>query len=76
MNELISVIIPVYNVEAYLSRCMDSVISQTYGNLELILIDDGSTDRSGEICEEYAKKDARIKVIHQENRGVCGARNA
>ncbi len=76
MNELISVIIPVYNVESYLSRCMDSVISQTYGNLELILIDDGSTDRSGEICEEYAKKDARIKVIHQENRGVCGARNA
>ncbi|WP_413854238.1 glycosyltransferase family 2 protein [Candidatus Ruminimicrobium bovinum] len=74
-NALISVIIPVYNVEKYLSRCIDSVINQTYKNLEIILIDDGSTDNSGKICDEYAIKDNRIKVIHKQNGGVSSARN-
>lgn len=71
----ISVIIPVYKVERYLSNCMDSIINQTYRNLEIILVDDGSLDNCGTICEEYAKKDRRIKVIHQENRGLSAARN-
>ena len=75
MNELISVIVPVYNVEAYLRRCIDSIINQSYTNLEIILVDDGSTDNSGLICDEYAKKDNRVKVIHKENRGVSSARN-
>jgi glycosyltransferase involved in cell wall biosynthesis len=72
----ISVIIPVYNVEKYLERCIDSVLSQTFTDFECILIDDGSLDNSGKICDEYAKKDVRIKVIHQENGGVSCARNA
>lgn len=71
----ITVIMPVYNVEHYLAEAIDSVIYQTYQNLEIILIDDGSTDNSGNICDEYAKKDSRIKVIHQENKGLSGARN-
>lgn len=74
-TELISVIIPVYNVEKYLNQCIESIINQTYKNLEIILIDDGSTDNSGEICENYSKKDPRIKVIHQKNSGVSSARN-
>ena len=73
---LISVIVPVYKVEQYLHRCVDSILAQTYTNLEIILIDDGSPDRSGEICDEYAAKDSRIRVIHQENAGVSAARNA
>ena len=64
---LITVIVPVYNVEKYLRRCLDSIIRQTYQNLEILCIDDGSIDNSGEICEQYAARDARIKVIHQEN---------
>ncbi len=72
---LISVIIPVYNVEKYLRRCLDSVIAQTYQNLEIICVDDGSVDESGKICDQYAVRDARIKVIHQENQGVSAARN-
>ncbi len=72
---LISIIIPVYNVEKYLRKCLDSIINQTYKKLEIILIDDGSTDNSGKICEEYAKKDDRIIVIHKENAGVSSARN-
>ena len=76
MNDLISVIIPVYNVEAYLERCVDSVLSQTYKDLEIILVDDGSTDKSISICDAYAKKDQRIKVIHKENGGLSDARNA
>ena len=74
-KEKISVIIPVYNVEKYLKRCLDSVINQTYKNLEIILVDDGSTDNSGKICDEYAKNDKRIIVIHKENGGVSVARN-
>lgn len=73
---LISVIIPVYRVERFLSRCIDSVIEQTYKNLEIILVDDGSPDRCGDICDEYVCKDQRIKVIHKENGGVSSARNA
>lgn len=72
---LISVIIPVYNVEKYLHRCLDSVIAQTYQNLEIICVDDGSIDESGRICNQYAVRDARIKVIHQENQGLSAARN-
>lgn len=75
MNDLVSIIIPIYNVEKYLSKCIDSVINQTYQNLEILLIDDGSTDNSSEICETYSKKDNRIKVIHKENSGVSSARN-
>lgn len=74
--DLISVIIPVYNVEKYLRECVDSVLSQTYSNLEILLIDDGSTDSSGAICDEYATRDGRIRVIHQKNGGLSAARNA
>ena len=74
-NKLISIIVPVYNVERYLKRCIDSIISQTYANLEIIFVDDGSIDNSGRICDEYAKKDNRIKVIHKQNGGVSQARN-
>ena len=72
---LVSVIIPVYNVEKYLERCVDSVLAQTYTNLEIILIDDGSTDTSGKICDEYAQKDARIRVLHKKNTGIADTRN-
>ena len=72
---LITVIVPVYNVEKYLRRCLDSIIGQTYQNLEILCIDDGSIDNSGVICEQYAARDARIKVIHQENQGLSTARN-
>lgn len=72
----ITVIIPVYNVARYLGKCLDSVTGQTYRNLEIIVIDDGSDDGSGAICDAYAKRDARIAVIHQENRGLSEARNA
>ncbi len=71
----ISVIIPVYRVEPYLRQCLDSVINQTYRNLEIILVDDGSPDKCGEICDEYARRDERIVVIHQENGGLSCARN-
>lgn len=74
MNK-ISIIIPVYQVEKYIKSCLDSILSQTYSNLEIILIDDGSRDMSGKICDEYAIKDSRIKVIHQDNAGVSVARN-
>ena len=67
---MVSVIIPVYNVEKYLRQCIDSVLCQTYSDLEIILVDDGSPDRCGEICEEYALKDSRISVIHKENGGL------
>ena len=73
---LISVIIPVFQAESYLHRCIDSILSQTHTNLELILVDDGSTDRSGSICDQYATKDNRVRVIHKENAGVSAARNS
>ena len=75
-KDLISVIVPVYKVEAYLEECINSIINQTYKNLEIILVDDGSPDNSGIICDKYAKKDERIKVIHKENGGLSDARNA
>lgn len=73
--DLITIIVPVYNVEEYINECVDSLISQTYKNIEIILINDGSTDKSGEICDGYAAADARIKVIHKENEGLGFARN-
>ena len=74
-NCLISVIIPIYNVKPYLVECLESVVKQTYDNLEIILIDDGSTDGSGEICDEFAAKDKRIHVFHQNNKGIGYTRN-
>ena len=65
-DKLISVIVPVYNVENYIRECLDSILAQTYSDFELILVDDGSKDISGKICDEYKEKDARIKVIHKE----------
>lgn len=76
IDDLISVVVPVYNVEKYVGQCIESIINQTYKNLEIILVDDGSTDNSGKICDEYAKKDSRIKVIHKENGGLVSARKA
>ena len=75
MEKLISVIVPVYNVEEYVEKCVLSIINQTYKNLEIILVDDGSTDNSGKICDEIAIKDNRIKVIHKKNGGLSDARN-
>lgn len=75
MGEMISVIVPVYNVAEYLGECIDSILAQTYRDLELILVDDGSTDGSGGICDEYAAKDKRVRVIHRPNGGVSCARN-
>lgn len=72
---MVSVIIPVYNVERYLERCLDSVVNQTYRDIEIILIDDGSKDRSGEICDRYAREDPRVCVYHKKNQGVSSARN-
>ena len=72
--ELVSVIVPVYNVEKYLARCIQSVCGQSYQGLEIILVDDGSKDKSGVICDEYAERDGRIKVIHKENGGRCAPR--
>lgn len=76
MNPLISVIVPVYNVEKYLAQCIESIIYQTYKNIEIILINDGSTDGSKEICYKYAQRDTRIKIINKENGGLSDARNA
>ena len=73
--EKISIIVPVYNVQKYIEKCILSLINQTYENLEIILVDDESTDRSGKICDKYAKKDKRIKVIHKKNEGVSSAKN-
>lgn len=76
MNPLISVVVPVYKVEAFLNKCMESIVSQSYNNLEIILIDDGSPDHCPELCDAWAKRDARIKVIHKTNGGLSSARNA
>lgn len=75
MKAKISIIVPVYNVEKYIDRCIQSILAQTYTNFELILVDDGSPDKCGKICDEYAKKDMRIKVIHKKNGGLGDARN-
>lgn len=72
---MISIVVPVYKVEKHISKCIDSILSQTYFNFELILVDDGSPDKSGEICDQYAEKDARIRVFHKNNGGVSAARN-
>lgn len=74
-EKLVSVIIPAYNIEDYIGRCLDSIISQTYKNLEIIVVDDGSRDRTGEILDDYVKKDPRMKVVHKKNGGVSSARN-
>src|SRR5690554_2285343 len=75
-NELISIIVPVYNVEQYIEKCMVSILSQTYRNIEIILIDDGSTDNSGNLCDTYSAIDPRVKVIHKKNGGISSARNS
>ena len=75
-NHLVSVLIPIYNVADFLAECLNSVLGQTYQNLEIILIDDGSTDQSATICDDYAKKDSRIILRHQQNAGLSAARNA
>jgi len=75
MNPMVSIIIPVYNAEKTIRRCVDSVLNQEYKDTELLLVDDGSTDLSGQICDEYAKKDSRVCVIHKENTGVSDTRN-
>ena len=76
MKGKISVIVPVYKAESYLDRCVESIVNQTYKNLEIILVDDGSPDNSPKMCDDWAKKDERIKVIHKKNGGVSSARNA
>ena len=75
-KELISIIVPVYNVEKYVEKCINSIINQTYKNLQIILVDDGSKDNSGKICDEFKLKDNRIEVIHKNNGGLSDARNA
>ncbi|WP_346355416.1 glycosyltransferase family 2 protein [Azotosporobacter soli] len=75
MNPDISVIVPIYKVEAHVRKCIESILAQSFTNIEIILVDDGSPDNSGDICDEYARKDPRVRVIHKENRGVSSARN-
>lgn len=75
-NLLVSVIIPIYKVDVFLKKCVDSVLNQTYNNIEVILVDDGSPDTCPEICDEYAKQDSRVRVIHKCNGGQSSARNA
>lgn len=75
MPEVISIVVPVYNAERTLNECVDSILSQTYSHFELLLVDDGSTDKSGVICDAYAAKDSRVRVFHKPNGGVSSARN-
>ena len=75
MEPLVSIIVPVYNAQEFLERCINSVLAQEYTNFELILVDDGSTDNSGAVCDSYLNRDARIRVIHKENTGVSDSRN-
>ena len=74
-NDVISVIVPIYKVEEFLDECIQSIVDQTYQNLQIILVDDGSPDRCGEMCEDWARKDKRIEVIHKKNGGLSDARN-
>ena len=76
MSPKISIIVPVYKVEKYIHKCIDSILNQTFKDFELILVDDGSPDNCGKICDEYAKKDSRVIVIHKENGGLSSARNS
>ena len=75
-NDLVSIIVPIYKVEKYLDKCIESIVGQTYKNLEIILVDDGSPDNCSAMCNEWALKDSRIKVIHKPNGGLSSARNA
>ena len=75
MEDLISIIVPIYNAEKFLKRCVESIINQSYKNIEIILVNDGSKDKSRELCDEFARKDCRIKVVHKKNEGVSSARN-
>lgn len=75
LSSMVSIIVPIYNVDQYLNQCVDSILAQTYKDIEVLLVDDGSTDASGLICDQYAIKDQRVRVIHQENMGLSGARN-
>ena len=75
-NDKLSIVVPIYNVEKYLRKCINSLINQTYKSIEIILVDDGSSDSSGNIADEYAEKDSKIKVIHKTNGGVSSARNS
>lgn len=75
MEDLISIVVPVYNVEKYLKKSIESILNQTYQNIEILLVDDGSTDSSGKICESFSKVDPRIRVFHKENGGLSDARN-
>ena len=72
---LISVVLPIYNIEAYLDRCMEAVLNQTYDNLEILMVDDGSPDGCGAMCDRYAREDSRVKALHKENGGLSDARN-
>ena len=72
---LITIVLPIYNVEKYLDRCMHSIVNQTFSNLEILMIDDGSTDSSGVLCDKWAKEDSRVRVIHKKNAGLGMARN-
>lgn len=76
MNSLVSVIVPIYNVEKYLERCISSILEQSYNNIEVILVDDGSNDDCPTICDKFKRKDARVKVVHKPNGGLSSARNA
>ena len=75
MSKLVSIIVPVYKVEQYLKRCMDSILNQTYKNIEVIMVNDGSPDNCPALCDEYEKIDSRVRVIHKENGGLSSARN-
>ena len=75
MKDLVSIVVPIYNVEKYLDRCLDSIVAQTYRNLDIILVDDGSPDSCPQMCDAWAKKDSRIRVIHKRNQGLGMARN-